>query len=260
MQSSGVSVFFVWMALWCLVPCSIEASDGFPSPLKRCKVEDESCLVAQAQTFFKAFKKGIPERQVTGLEPIDLGTMRVDSGGHSESLQFKLIMSNAKLYNLANSVVVKSLKGFTKDLTKPLKLTMVMDAPELEVRAKYDVDGKLLILPIVSKGDVTIRMTEVLTKCRIMAEPVKRSDGHAYLNITDYKTVTKIQGGHFNMSNLFNDNVELRESTLKVLNQEWNTLAVDVQPKINEACSKAFRSILQNLWNNIPYDEFFEDE
>jgi len=103
-------------------------------------------------------------------------------------------MSDAKLYNLANSAVVKSMKGFSKDLTKPLKLTMVMDAPELVVRAKYDVNGKLLILPIVSKGDLTIRLNEVQTKSRVMVEPVRRSDGHTYLNITDYKTITKIKG------------------------------------------------------------------
>ncbi|KAI8033957.1 circadian clock-controlled protein daywake [Drosophila gunungcola] len=260
MQLTGASIFLVWMGLMCLVPCSVAGSNIFPSPLKRCKVQDEACLVAQAQTYFGAFKRGIPERQVAGLEPIDLGNMRVESGGHSESLQFKLLMNNAKLYNLANSVVVKSLKGFTKDLAKPLKLTMAMDAPQLEVRAKYDVDGKLLILPIVSKGDLTIRMDEVQIKSRIMAEPVKRADGHTYLNITDYKTITKAKGGHFDMTNLFNDNVDLRESTLKVLNQEWNALALDVQPKINEACSKVFRSIVQNLWNNIPYDEFFEAE
>ncbi|XP_016986434.1 circadian clock-controlled protein daywake [Drosophila rhopaloa] len=260
MQFTSARIFLVWMGLMCLVPYSVEASNGFPSPLKRCKVQDEVCLVAQAQTFFRAFKRGIPERQVASLEPIELDTMRVESGGHSKSLQFKLVIHKAKLHNLANSAVVKSVKGFTKDLTKPLKLTMVMDAPELMLRAKYDVDGKLLILPIVGKGDITIRLDEVQTKSRIMAEPVKRADGHTYLNITDYQTVTKIKSGHFDLSNLFNDNVELRESTLKVLNQEWNALAADVQPKINEACSKAFKSILQNLWNNIPYDEFFETE
>lgn len=85
-------------------------------------------------------------------------------------------------------------EGFTKDLTRPLKLTLLLDNPELEVRAKYDVDGKLLILPIVSKGDLTIRLNDVHTKVWITAEPVKRSDGHTYLNITDYKTATKIKG------------------------------------------------------------------
>ncbi|KMZ07952.1 circadian clock-controlled protein daywake [Drosophila simulans] len=260
MQLTGASMFLVWMGLLSWASCRVDASEGFPSPLKRCKLQDEACLVAQAQTFFQAFKNGIPERQVAALEPIALGTLLIESGGHSDSLKFKLTMSDAKLYNLANSMMVKSLKGFTKDLTRPLKLTLLLDNPELEVRAKYDVDGKLLILPIVSKGDLTIRMNDVQTKVRITAEPVKRSDGHTYLNITDYKTATKIKGGHFDLSNLFNDNKELRDSTLKVLNQEWSTLALDVQPKINEACSRAFRVIVQSLWANIPYDEFFEEE
>eukprot|EP00099_Drosophila_melanogaster_P016365 NP_570016.1 uncharacterized protein Dmel_CG2650 [Drosophila melanogaster] len=260
MQLTGASMFLVWVGLLSWVSCRVDASEGFPSPLKRCKLQDESCLLAQAQTFFQAFKNGIPERQVAALEPIALGTMFIESGGHSESIKFKLTMSDAKLYNLANSMMVKSLKGFTKDLTRPLKLTLLLDNPELEVRAKYDVDGKLLILPIVSKGDLTIRLNDVHTKVWITAEPVKRSDGHTYLNITDYKTATKIKGGHFDLSNLFNDNKELRDSTLKVLNQEWSTLALDVQPKINEACAKAFSAIVQSLWANIPYDEFFEKE
>ncbi|XP_033172370.1 circadian clock-controlled protein [Drosophila mauritiana] len=260
MQLTGAPMFLVWMGLLSWASSRVDASEGFPSPLKRCKLQDEACLVAQAQTFFQAFKNGIPERQVAALEPIALGTLLIESGGHSDSLKFKLTMSDAKLYNLANSMMFKSLKGFTKDLTRPLKLTLLLDNPELEVRAKYDVDGKLLILPIVSKGDLTIRMNDVHTKVRITAEPVKRSDGHTYLNITDYKTATKIKGGHFDLSNLFNDNKELRDSTLKVLNQEWSTLALDVQPKINEACSRAFRVIVQHLWANIPYDEFFEEE
>ncbi|KAH8303397.1 hypothetical protein KR059_009809, partial [Drosophila kikkawai] len=232
------------------------------APLKLCKVEDETCFVAQAQAFLRAFKLGIPELQVASLEPLDLGTVRVESGGHSESVQFKLVMAQAKLHNLADTGVVKSLKGFVKDpsFSKPLKLVMVIDVPELELRSKYDVNGKLLILPIVSKGDVSIKMKEVQIKSRITAMPVKRNDGHTYLSITDYKVLTKIKGGHFNMSNLFDDNVELRESTLKVLNQEWNTLAIDVQPRINEASATAFKSMLQHLWNTIPYDSFFENQ
>ncbi|KAH8388792.1 hypothetical protein KR200_004360 [Drosophila serrata] len=227
--------------------------------MKLCKVEDETCFVAQAQAFLKAFKLGIPELQVGSLEPLNLGTVRVESGGHSESVSFKLLLTQAKLYDLANKGVVKSLKGFVKDPTfgKPLKLVMVIDVPQLELRAKYDVNGKLLILPIISKGDVSLKMNDVQVKSRITAMPEKRSDGHTYLSITDYKVLTKIKSANFNMSNLFNDNVELRESTLKVLNQEWNTLAVDIQPKINEASAIAMKSILQQLWNNIPYDSFF---
>ncbi|XP_001354547.2 circadian clock-controlled protein [Drosophila pseudoobscura] len=240
------------------------AVDEFPGPLERCHFGNETCYVEQAQNFFRAFKSGIPDRGVASLEPIDLGTLRVESGGHSASLQFNLLMTDAKLYNLANSVVVKSLKGFTKDFSKPLKLVLMLYMPDLEVRAKYDVNGKILILPIVSTGDIVIKLSQVQAKLRIVADPVKRGhgdgDGHTYLNITDFKTVTKVKEGNFNLSNLFSDNRELRESTLKVLNDEWDALAADIQPKINEACDRSFRAILQHLWDNIPYEKFFDSE
>ncbi|KAH8420573.1 hypothetical protein KR009_011536, partial [Drosophila setifemur] len=229
------------------------------APLKRCKWQDEACIRAQAQTYFRAFKNGIPERQVPPLDPMELGTMRIESGGHSDSLNFRLLMTQAKMHGMSDTVVVKSMKGFHGDLTTPLKLTMVIESPDLEVHAKYDVDGKLLILPIVSKGDIVIKLQGVSARSRILVEPVKRNDGHSYLNITDFKTVSKLKSGSFDLNNLFSENTELRESTLRVLNQEWDALAADVQPAINEACGRTFRAILQSLWQDIPYDEFFED-
>lgn len=66
--------------------------------------------------------------------------------------------------------------------------------------------------------------------------------------------------GHFDMSNLFNDNVELRESTLKVLNSEWDTLSADIQPRIMEAADRVFRRTLQKFWDIMPYEQFFEQD
>ncbi|XP_030378123.1 circadian clock-controlled protein [Scaptodrosophila lebanonensis] len=238
----------------------VAAKDTFPAPLKRCRVDDEACIVRQGQAFFQNFKNGLPDRQIPSLEPLQLGTLRVVSGGPGDSLHFTLVLTDTTLHNFGDSVVVKSLKGFTKDLTKPLKLTFVTAMPELELHAKYDVNGKILILPIVSQGDVVMKLTKVLAKTRISAEPDKRADGRTYLKIVEYKTVTKVGTGRFNMSNLFNDNEELRETTLKTLNDQWDALSNDVQPKINEALDRVFKMSLQRLWDNIPYDEFFEDD
>lgn len=127
------------------------------------------------------------------MNPMALGTMRIESGGHTDSLQFKLTLSDSKLYNLPQSVKVKGIKGFTKDLNKPLKITVLMVASDLEIHAKYDVDGKLLILPIVSSGTAVIKVSDVQSKSRILVEPVKRSDGHTYLNVTDFRMTTKLR-------------------------------------------------------------------
>ncbi|KAH8396279.1 hypothetical protein KR222_007226, partial [Zaprionus bogoriensis] len=229
-------------------------------PIKRCRMADEACLLAQSERFFHAFAQGVPQWGVPPLEPLRMGTLHISSGQNSGTLQFSLSMMNTTMHHFADSVQLKSIKGFAKQLDKPMKLFWTIASPALEVRAKYDVNGKILILPIVSKGDVVINLYDVHAKSRVIVEPETRTDGKTYLKIVDFKTIGKVGSGHFNMSNLFNDNVELRESTMKVLNSEWGALSADIQPSIMEAADRVFRQTLQKFWDAVPYEEFFEQE
>lgn len=60
--------------------------------------------------------------------------------------------------------------------------------------------------------------------------------------------------GHLDATNLFNGDEELSKSTLKVLNDEWDTLSVDVEPKLTQAADRAFKKFAQKIWDVIPYD------
>ncbi|TDG41838.1 hypothetical protein AWZ03_011728 [Drosophila navojoa] len=228
--------------------------------MSHCTLHDEACIMEQAKIYFRAFKYGIPAWNIPSVEPLQLGTLRIKSGGASDSMQFNLIMRNTTLHHFSDRATLKSLKGFSADLTKPLKLIWIVSSPDIEVRANYEVDGKLLILPIVSKGTMVINLSQMQSRTRITALPENRQDGHSYLKITDYRTVAKVSSGSFNMSNLFDDNADLRDSTLKVLNDEWSALSADIQPKILEAADRACRTVLQMLFDKIPYDEFFLKE
>lgn len=59
------------------------------------------------------------------------------------------------------------------------------------------------------------------------------------------------------LTNLFKNNEELSQSTLKILNQEWETLEHAFRPKIMTALSDMFREIVQSILDTIPYDEFY---
>ncbi|EDW62291.1 circadian clock-controlled protein daywake [Drosophila virilis] len=249
-----------WMAI-AIALGHIAAGGGDPLPdkLQRCRVDDEACILRQTQTYVRLYKNGIPERNVPSIDPFQLGTLSINSGGDTDSVQFNLIMSNTTLHNFADTVIFKSAKGFTKDLNKPLKLLWSVTLPAVELRADYEVEGKILILPIVSHGKLVIKLNEMQSRSRIRATPEKRADGHTYLKVTEYKSVGKVASGHFNLTNLFNDNAELRDSTLKVLNDEWDALSADIQPKITEASDRFLSVALQKLLDTLPYDEFFKD-
>lgn len=146
----------------------------------------------QVKIYFRDFKYGISEWNIPSVEPLQLGTLRIESGGASDSIQFNLIMRDTTLHHFSDRAILKSLKGFSADLTRPLKLVWVVTSPDIEVRANYEVDGKLLILPIVSKGTMIINLSQMQSRTRLTAVPEKRTDGHSYLKITDYKTVAKV--------------------------------------------------------------------
>ncbi|EDW00101.1 circadian clock-controlled protein daywake [Drosophila grimshawi] len=234
-------------------------ADHFPAPLKRCRIEDEACHVKQAQAFVDTFKHGIPERNVAPIEIIELGTLRSNSGDPGSSLQFNLVMSNTTLHNFADTLRFKSVTGFTKDLTKPMKLSWTFSTDYCDVHANYDVNGKILLLSIVSQGEITVKLKQLQCKTRLTAVPEKRDDGNTYLKITDFNTAVKVGSGHIDMTNLFKDNVELSESTLQVVNDEYDVIAKEVHPQIMIATDRVLKKVIQNLWDTIPYEEFFDN-
>lgn len=170
----------------------LDCPSSTAAALKRCRMQDEACLREQAEIYFSTYAQGIPEYGVPPIEPLQLGTVQINSGQSSGSLQFSLSMTNTSMHHFSESVQVKSIKGFSRDLSKPMKLYWVITTPEVEVRAKYDVNGKILILPVVSKGDVVINLHNVQAKSRVTVEPEQRADGQSYLKILDYKTIAKV--------------------------------------------------------------------
>lgn len=66
--------------------------------------------------------------------------------------------------------------------------------------------------------------------------------------------------GNVNMTNLFKNNEELGQSTLKVLNDEWETLDQAVRPKIMSAISDLFRKVVQSVLDTIPFDDMYSKD
>ncbi|KAL7742795.1 hypothetical protein ACLKA6_019606 [Drosophila palustris] len=230
-----------------------------PAPLQRCHVDDESCIKAQAQAYIEHYKQGMPDLKIPSIDPLELNEVRALNKGAKSALTFKLLLSNTTLHKFGTTVVVQSVHGFSKDLSRPMKLSWDLFAPELEVHANYDVNGRIMILPLISKGSIVIHLNQVQAKSRVTVVPQKHNDGHYYLKISEYKTDSKVGSGHISMSNLFNGNAALHDSTLSMLNKEWDTLSADIQPRIMEAHDRVFASILQSIFDAFPYDALFED-
>jgi len=159
------------------------------SSLQRCRLGDEVCYKDQGQNYLRNYKYGIPEHNVPSIEPLKIGTLRAQIGGENTPMHLNLIMTNTTVHHFGSSMVVKDLKimATPSDITKPAKTIMMMSSPSIHVTANYNIKGKFLVLPIDSKGKVSVKLNQVDVKTVIDLQPEKRADGLTYLKIVGYE-------------------------------------------------------------------------
>lgn len=58
-------------------------------------------------------------------------------------------------------------------------------------------------------------------------------------------------------TNLFNGNKQLGDTFNKFTNDNWSDILREIKPAMELSMGKIFKSILNNLFGNIPYDEMF---
>ena len=63
---------------------------------------------------------------------------------------------------------------------------------------------------------------------------------------------------HITFTNLFNGNVQLGDALNKFINDNWKDIINDLKPAMAESLGAIYKSLLDNMFSNIPYDEFFE--
>lgn len=157
--------------------------------VKSCDVDDEACIMQQVQSSISdVYRKGIPELQLPAVDPMALEDIHITSGSPGTQFQFELHLKNASMHKFGETAKVVRIKGYTKDVSKPFKLNWDISTAEVEFRGKYEVNGKMLILPIKSNGDIRITLKDSQFKTQVEVTPEKRSDGHVYLKIDSYTT------------------------------------------------------------------------
>lgn len=139
-------------------------------------------------TCTEVYKNGIPELQIPPEDPMSLGNIRIDSGSPGSQFQFNLLLTNITLHKFGDSLKVTKVGSYTRDVSRPFKLSWDLSSSEMEFRGQYEGKGKILILPVNSKGDIRITLKDSQFQTQVAVTPEKRSDGHTYLKIDDYKT------------------------------------------------------------------------
>lgn len=227
------------LVLLCGVACAFAA--GLPPFFTACSKSDpklSECIEKVIANGGAKFTEGIPELGIAPLDPVQLGTVYVD---------------NPSLKLIFTDTVVTGLKGFRVNSYKinlEKKKAMFDFTANVTLKAHYDMNGQILILPIKGKGQSKIKITNLNIVVKYDFEDV---NGHWV--IPSYKDHYKMDRAQFKFNNLFNGNKELAQTTGRFLNENWEVIMSEIAPPAIKQIIKKCVDVVNTFFAAIPVPE-----
>lgn len=146
--------------------------------------------------------------------------------------------------------------GFETDPTHG-KFEMRATVPKVQLTGLYNIQGKVLVLPIQGDGRSTLDFENL--QITIKAKPVLvTKNGRQYIEAAKFKldfTTTRF-GLHF--TNLFNGDKMLGDNMNLFLNENSADILAELKPSIQLALEQIFEILVNRIFAKVPYEDLFE--
>ncbi|KAJ3651198.1 hypothetical protein Zmor_017250 [Zophobas morio] len=221
-----------------------------PPTFKKCNRSQKDlneCLSKAVKDAIQQLTRPFREVGLPSLEPLEIPQLTIAAG--TGALGLAQNFKNMKVYGFSKPEATK----FELDLDKKVALLHCTFA-EVKIVAEYDVNGKILVLPVYGKGTSTILMENVTAlQTYIMEEYEKK--GQKYLKVVEGNLVFTPGLVRFKLENLFDGNKRLGDNINTVMNENWQEVYNDVKSSYAEAFSQVLEIVFNNLLAKIPFDE-----
>ncbi|KAL9889463.1 protein takeout-like isoform 2-T2 [Glossina fuscipes fuscipes] len=222
--------------------------------IEKCKAGDHVCITQRINDVIRLYPEGNPIFKMPSLKLITFDRLEATKTASNTPLQLKFQLFDIKLSGLDNAKAL-STKGFEKNTQYH---EIEFQVPILKIMARYEIDGKLLLLPIKGNGngEFILKDVHITSKHKFILE---KRDGKNYIKTVTFLTSLEPGSVTFKFENLFGGNKELTDATNKVLSDNsldvWNAMG----EQFNNGLGQLYRKILTPGMECLSYDDFFID-
>ncbi|XP_075975443.1 circadian clock-controlled protein daywake-like [Anticarsia gemmatalis] len=231
---------------------SCTMSMELPSYMSPCSRNDphlNDCALRAANASAYKFSLGDPERGMLPLDPLYVEEMVVYIPNKQG---FKVVFKD----NIFRGLSTMHFEGLKFDLQKKM---IIADAlVTLDVKNTYELSGRLLLIPLDSKGDSSIHLKNTLLHIRYWYEHVEGPDGKIHWKIFKDDIKYEVEKANFRLENLLNDK-NIGDQINRVLNEMWREIVADVGPSICHSLGTAVKDNLSVLLDQVSYDELMPE-
>ncbi|KAG8282426.1 hypothetical protein J6590_036392 [Homalodisca vitripennis] len=228
------------------LPCALLVSASYIQICKRNDPHLEDCILDSVEKLRPKLKTGIPELDVPGLEPLVLPVVDVSRGTGVRARGTNVTVRGASNFKVTN------LKA---DLNNT-KFYIGIKIPFLTFDAQYEVNARILVVPVKGKGPIKANATDVEGNAVLKGRKISR-DGDTYVDFTELKLDLDISNYNVHLDNLFNGNKELGDAVNLALNDNKREFMEALRPVVERIVSDVLLDIAKKVTKNFTYDELF---
>nr|ATU82761.1 secreted Juvenile haemolymph binding protein-like protein [Pristhesancus plagipennis] len=224
-----------------------------PSYIHVCKRNDpeiEKCIINSVENLRPKLIQGIPELDVPSLDPLRIPEVAISRGGAFRAIGTDIVVTGTGNFEITD------LKANVRDLVFNIGIRF----PHLNFDAIYDVNVKLLTVPIKGKGPINANATDIDGTAILKGHKVKRDDGKTYVNFDSLELKMKLKNYSVKMDNLFSGDKALGEAVNRVLNDNKKEMMQVMRPQVEATVSKVLLDIANKITMHFEYNELFPEK
>ncbi|KAJ3650902.1 hypothetical protein Zmor_016977 [Zophobas morio] len=228
-------------------------NSSIPPNFKKCFRKDpnfKNCILEAVQSGIPQLTKPFKSLDLPNLEPFEVPLLTVRDKGGAVALNQNF--KNCVFYGLTTMKI----QDFDLDFGKK---TLFVDSvvPKMVFKCHYQLEGKVLVLPIKGDGNSTIKFTNFRLKFRSFYDEIVRNS-KTYYTTASTEMQSDVEHSHFQFDNLFNGNKELGDNVNLVLNDNWRQVVDELHPEYNEIVRQILTGMIEKVWTKVSLEEMFD--
>ncbi|KAJ3650888.1 hypothetical protein Zmor_016964 [Zophobas morio] len=228
---------------------------NLPHSFKKCTLEQpdsKKCVKEAAEYNVHLLIHPFKDLHLPGLKPLLIPSLSIGSGKRAVAVEQHF--NDCNIYGFDHVELEKFEFHFDKKFLE-------MDAHFAEITKKchYQLNGRVLLLPIRGEGDSTIVLRNMKISGFLPYQEVKRS-GKTYLSFDSHNVTFDVGSVYFHFDNLFNGDRGLGDSLNKVLNDNWKQVFDDVKPNYSKVMDDIIQSLLNQFFGRVSLEDAFSTQ
>jgi len=233
---------------------SSQSNTQLPPYINVCKKNEPQlsrCMMKSVEQLRPLLARGIPELDIPPIEPIFIGDLIVAESVPGQGLT--ITAKGVKAYG-PSKFVLKSLNI----VDYPKKFSFELELPQLYAEGLYDIDGRILLIPVKGNGKFHGNFTGGTGDVQIHNQRVTKN-GKDYILAKKIDIKIRIRNGKLRLDNLFGGDKVLGDVVNETINRNFDLFSAEIIPLIERALSKHFKKVGNKIMSRYSEDILFPD-